>query len=171
MVRRLAVLLLLPLLLLPSGCTLKAYQRAELVNKVVASVLAIAGAEVPQFPANEQPIVTGFITAGTSINNAYGTCIDNANNALLNKSSKFLDCLGVFTKALNDPQLLAQLRVLNPSSAKKIQLWLTGVTVAVNEAIIWFGGQAPSPSTVGPTATSAELHQFEIQVRRELNGK
>jgi hypothetical protein len=163
--KRIIAVVCLSVCLVISGCN--PYQRAEMVNKVVASVLAIAGAEVPQFPANEQPIITGFVTAGTSLNTAYGACIDNANQAMLKKSAKFLDCLGIFSKALNDPQLLAQLRVLNPKSTKQVQLWLTGVTVAVNEAIIWFGGQAPPTPTVGPAPSTAELREFKSEV---LNG-
>ena len=148
-----------------SGCN--AYQRAETVEKIVASVLAIAEAEVSQFPQNEQATISGYIAAGVSLNAAYGACIDNANQAMIVKSAKFLDCLGIFSKALNDPQLLAQLRVLNPNSTRKIQRWLTAVSLSVNEAIVWFGGQAPQPSSVGAPPTSAELREFKQQV---LNG-
>lgn len=156
----------LGLAVLLAGCN--AYQRAELVERVVGSVLAIADAEIPQFPQNEQATVSGYVSAGRALNASYGTCIDNANAATIRKSAKFLDCLGIFTKSLNDPQLLANLRVLNPASQKKAQLWLTGITLAVNEAIVWFGAPAPAPVSIGPAPTSAELREFKVRVYRGL---
>lgn len=162
----LSVVLVVSVTLSLSGCN--AYQRAELAQKVVGSILAIAEAEVPQFPQNEQPTIEGYIAAGKALNASYGTCIDNANDALLKKSTKFLDCLAIFTKALNDPKLLASLRVLNPASQKKAQLWLTGIALGVNEAIIWFGGQAPAPASVGAAPSSAELREFRVEVLRGM---
>lgn len=175
MMKLYAVLVMAVILFGASGCS--GYQKAEAAYHAIDSVLTIAKNEMPVlqnagiYSAQDVVLANKYIAFVDGLNEQYGSCVTNANNATLSKTSKFLDCLSVFANGLADPNELSALRIMNPRAQQRIQLYIVAFSTGLNIAISGLGGQqAPAPS-IGPSAvapTVAELHDFESRVRRGM---
>jgi hypothetical protein len=159
--RMLAVCVLILAAVGLSACN--AYQTAQRAQSVVAAVIAVAQADLPSlqatgvFSTSEAPAVTNYLNLATNLNGQYATCLSNANNTMLNKTSKFLACLSTFAAGLADPKELATLRVMNPKAQQQVQLWITAASVGVSSVIAALGGQAaPAPQVAANAVTSDE---------------
>jgi hypothetical protein len=98
-------------------------------------------------------VASGILSAVSTLNGSYQTCIASANTATLKTVGKFTSCVLAFAQALSGPQILAQLRILNPNSQSAVLRILAGVVAGIN-AYLTFTGQQPATA---PTASSAEL--------------
>jgi hypothetical protein len=144
-----------------AGCS--SYQKAVTVYTVVESVLAVANAELPNLPVQDQGVARGLTVAVGGLNDQYKSCIDNAESAMLSTKGKFVACLNLFATGLADPKELANLRVLSPATQAKVQLYVTAVQAGINAGLAFFGsGSTQAAPQVGsaPPTTKAELTQF-----------
>lgn len=167
------VVLALTIMLAVGGCN--AYQKAEAAYHVIESILNLAKAEVPTlqtagiYSAQDSALAMKYISFVGTLNDQYGTCVTNAQNAMLSKKGKFLACLTAFVGGLADPNELAALRIMNPSAQKRIQLYVVAFQTGLNIAITSLGGKQTPPAATGLVApTVAETHEFELQVREQL---
>src|SRR5579864_9799799 len=135
--RKLALTLAIAVAL--SGCS--SYSKAVTAYNVIAAIVGVAQADLPALQAAgvispaEAPVVGGYVALVGSLNAQYKSCIDNAQSTKLKNASKFLLCASAFDVGLSDPKELAQLRVLNPKAASRVQLWATAVQIGLNSAI------------------------------------
>jgi hypothetical protein len=156
--------------LMMSGCS--NYKTAETAYHVMESLLAIATAEIPQLQASgiysdsDTALANRYLTAVGNLNDQYEACLSNAQNTTLNKKSKFLDCLSVFTAGLTDPAELAALRVMSPKAQQKFSLYVVAFQVGLNAAIQALGGQVSPPVQVSSTTapTKAELDELKQNI-------
>lgn len=156
-----------------SGCS--AYQKAEAAYHVVESILNLAKAEIPTLQAagiyspQDSALAMKYISFVGTLNDQYGTCVTNANNAMLSKKGKFLSCLTAFVGGLADPNELSALRIMNVNAQKRIQLYVVAFTTGLNVAITSLGGKQVPPVATGLAApTVSELREFELTVRAEI---
>lgn len=174
MLRKLATIVLAAtVVLVAGGCN--AYQKAEAAYHVVESILNLAKAEIPTlqtagiYSPQDSALAMKYIGFVGGLNDQYGTCVTNAQSAMLSKKGKFLSCLTTFVGGLADPNELAALRVMNPSAQKRIQLYVVAFQTGLNIAITSLGGKQTPPAATGLVApTVAEMHEFELQVRGQL---
>lgn len=157
-----------------------AYQTAARAHDVVAAVIAVAQADLPSLQATgvfspvEGGTVTNYLNVATNLNGQYATCLANANNTMLNKTSKFLGCLSTFAAGLANPQELALLHVMSPKAQQQVQLWVTAASVGVSSVIAALGGQAaPAPQVAELQTTKAELDAFahSPEFQREMRAR
>lgn len=148
-----------------SGCD--GFKVSQGVHGAVASGLILAQDELPSLQATgivsatEATVITGYLNLATGLNAQFDSCYTNANQTAVKSNAKFLACLNIFSAGLNDPKELAQLRILNPKAAGKVQLWSGFVVGSINLAITQLGGMTePVPSIAPSAATSAELNDF-----------
>jgi len=119
-----------------SGCN--AQQKAQDFEKPINGILQIAEAAYPGLPPADQAIVKPWINIGVTADNQLQTCIATLGTG--GKSAQFATCFTAFAGIFTDPKQLALLRVMNPDSQSKAQLWATAAILAVNAAVKVFGG-------------------------------
>jgi hypothetical protein len=150
--RKLGVLLIVPLLLI-SGCNgLSAAMKAE---NVITAVLTIAKAEVAVVPAQDQAIYTNFVNLGITLDGQLASCITSV-QGLMGKSSQFAACFTAFATGLTTPAELAQLRLLSAGTQGKVQLYVVAIITGINVALAFFSSTAVSPPTIAATPTSSQ---------------
>lgn len=155
------MLLLISAALVLSGCN--AQQKAQDVYNVIEAVVAVAQAEAPNVPAQDQAAYNGFVTLLGTLSDQLEVCITSGGN----KSSKLLACYNSFGAGLASPTELAQLRVLNPVTQKKVQLYVTSIVAGVNVAVRFYGGSQVSTPSVAPAPSKAEMQQLREEIASE----
>lgn len=144
-----------------SGCN--AQQKAQDVYNVIEAVVAVAQAEAPNVPAQDQVAYNGFVALAGTLSDQLEVCI----NAGGNKASKLLACYNSFGAGLASPTELAQLRVLSPASQKKVQLYVTSIVAGVNVAVRFYGGSAVATPSLAPAPSKAEMEQLREEIASE----
>jgi hypothetical protein len=144
-----------------AGCN--ASQAAQRAQSVIAAVLNIAQAEEAALPPSDAAVLTPWVSAGETLNGQLSSCIAGA-TAAGSKKSAFLACFNTFAQGLFSPTELSQLRLLSPGTQKKVQLWVTAISVGLNVAIPAFGGTEVTPPTLGGAPSAAELRGFARRI-------
>ena len=147
------------LAVLMSACN--GYDVAVRVANIIAAVLQVAAAESAAVPAADQPAYKNFVVLGQTLESQLQACLEAADSGMT-KSSKFLACFNNFTSGLAAPAELAQLRVLAPDTQKRVQLYLTAITVGVNTAIAAYGGTQSAPPSITQAPTKADMNQLTL---------
>ena len=142
---------------------------ATRAQNAVTAALNIAAAEVSVVPAADQAAYKSFVALGQSLNAQLGTCIAGV-SGITGKAGKFLSCFNTFANGLLAPAELAQLRLLNPSTQAKVQLYVTAIVVGVNIAVAAFGGSVVATPSVGPAPASSELEPVLDSMHRAAYG-
>lgn len=137
------------------------YDAAVRVSNVIAAILQVASAETAAIPAADQAAYTNFVTLGQTLEGQLQKCIAAADSGM-KKSGKYLACFNGFATGLNSPAEMAQLRILAPDTQKKVQLYLTAITVAVNTAVAAFGGTQSAPPSITQSPSKADLEQLRL---------
>jgi hypothetical protein len=160
--RRAATLLLIPVILLASGCN--ALTTAQNFENVITGILNIAKAEIPSLPPADGAILAQWSGLLTTLNGQLQTCITSAGSSA--KKATFLACFNAFAVGATNPTELAQLRLLSPGSQQKVELWLTAAILGVNAALEAFGGAQQIP----PVITSQIPSKGDLNaLARQLN--
>jgi len=150
-----------------TGCTgAQAAQRAE---AAITAVLNIAAVEVAVVPVADQAAYKGFIALAQNVNGQLQTCITNV-SGITGKGAKFLSCFNTFAQGLLSPTELAQLRILSPATAAKVQLYVTAIVAGVNIAVAAFGGTAVPVPAVGAAPSASELAPIYREMHRAAFG-
>ena len=159
--KALSIILVLALAL--TGCN--AQQKAQDVYNVIEAVVAVAQAEAPNVPAQDQVVYSGFVALAGTLADQLQVCIKAGGT----KSAKLLSCFNAYAIGLSSPTELAQLRVLSPASQKKVQLYVTSIVAGVNVALRFYGGTQAQAPAVGsaPAPTKAELNQLREEIASE----
>lgn len=153
MKRALSCTLVLLLSFSITGCNgLSAATKAQ---NVITAVITVAKAEAPVVPAQDQAAYSNFVNLAISLDGQLAKCITSV-SGIMGKSGKFASCFTTFASGLTTPAELAQLRVLNPQTQQKVQLYLTSIVAGVNVALAFFSNSAVPPPVVTPTPTSAK---------------
>lgn len=135
-------------------------------SNALGAILALAQAETPQIPAGDQAAYSSFIALGMSLQSQLNTCI----GATGGKAAEVLACFNSFAQGLASPSEMAQLRIVSAGTQSRVQLYLTGVIIAANVAIKYFGGTAktaPVISTMQPSGAELRNLAAEAHVHRE----
>jgi hypothetical protein len=146
MLRRLtALVLLLPLLLLTSGCNQQGAQKAE---SVITLVLNVAQADSDLVPSADLSIYNSFVSLGQTLNSQLNTCINGT-------KPSFSSCFNAFASGLTSPTELARLRLMSAKTQSKVQLIVAAIITAVNIVTTFV-----TPTLTSTPTTSSELHEF-----------
>lgn len=146
-----------------SGCGTPANVAQTAVN-VIQGILNVAKAEQPLMPVGDQVAYGNYITAVQTANSTLAMCNASISSVTLNASSKFLACFNSFAKVISDPATLAQLRIISAGSQGKAESIITGVVVAVNAAVTYFGGATvPTPAVAAEETTNSPITAELIQ--------
>jgi hypothetical protein len=150
-----------------SGCN--SLSDATRAQNAITAVLQIAKAELPAIPAQDQAAYTNWVNLGISLDTQLGTCITGV-SGLMGKGAQFAACFTAFATGFLSPAELAQLRLLNPATQAKVQLYATAAITAVNLAIaLWDGTAQPAPVVTTPPASS-EMFNLCIEVAARTGG-
>ena len=153
-------------MLLPMGCSSNSLANAQKASNVIGAIIAVAQAETPAIPAQDQAAYTGWVTLLSTFQSQLNTCISAASTS--GGKTAFLGCFNAFASGLNSPAELAQLRILSASTQGKVQLYVVAIITGVNVALQFFGGTPATTPTVGAAPTAAELHQLQRNPRIQL---
>lgn len=168
--KQLASVLLACVLIMPigvSGCN--SLSDATRAQNAITAVLQIAKAELPAIPMQDQAAYTNWVNLGISLDTQLGTCITGV-SGLMGKGAQFAACFTAFATGFLSTAELAQLRLLNPVTQGKVQLYATAAITAVNLAIaLWDGTAQPAPVVTTPPASS-EMFNLCIEVAARTGG-
>jgi hypothetical protein len=159
--------LILPLalsLVLLTSCNGNGLQTAQRAQSAIQVALNIAAVEENLVPVQDQAIYKNFVTLGNTLNGQLGTCITNV-TGIMGTGAKFASCFNTFAQGVLSPVELAQLRLLSPTTAAKVQLYVTAVVAGVNIAIAAFGGTPAATPVVGASPSTSQLNYVEHQMR------
>jgi hypothetical protein len=152
---------LLPILLCCTflvGCS--AQNKAVQISAILADILNILKAEIPNVPASDQAGVASFVNLGLTLDGQANTCIAGAGNT----KASLLNCFSVFAAGLLSPTELTQLRILSPKAQADVELGATAVIIAINGIEADWGGTALPMPTIGTPPTTSELQQLGEQL-------
>lgn len=122
------------------GCPASAYGCAMQLALDVTDTLHTGADTVDQLRAGgtlsvtDERIALNVMLALNAADGAYGQCVEQAHLAN-GKAAQVLACATAFGTAANDPQLLAQIRIINPASQAKVMAIDTTVVTLINVAI------------------------------------
>lgn len=136
-------------------------QRAQ---AVIGAVIAVAQAETPLLPAQDQAAYTSAWAGVQVLDTALGTCLTNI-TGVMPKGAKVAACFSAFATSFSNPSVLAQFRIISPATQKKVQLYIAGISAAI-QIIVAF-----TTPTVAPPPSSQEMHNLGIRAgltEREL---
>lgn len=141
---------------------------AQTTQAAIAAALSIAKADIAVVPAQDQSSYSNYITLAQTLDGQLSTCIANV-SGIMGKNAKFLSCFNTFTQGLVNPSELALLRVLNPSTQQKIQLYVTAVVSAVNIIEAALGGNPQTAPSIGAAPSSQDLGALQQKIQAQLN--
>lgn len=166
MLKRITMITVVAALMLTQiGCS--AATTAERTQSVLQAVIAVAQAETPAIPIQDQPKYTAFTNLASTLDGQLGTCITNVTGTAgtaMNTKSKFLTCFNTFTSGLLTSPELAQLQISDSKTQQEVQLYVTAIVQGVNIALTFFGGSPAVTPTVGTKATAIRLNDLRIRV-------
>jgi hypothetical protein len=145
------------------GCNSSPLAVANRAEDVLTAVIQVASAETPAIPVSDQPAYTNFVNLAKTLDNQLSVCIAGV-SGLTGQGAKFAACFTAFASGLFSPTELQQLRILNPATQNKIQLYATAVVTGLNVALAFFGSTVVSPPAIGTPPTSAQLKELRTQV-------
>jgi hypothetical protein len=145
MFRRRIAVILLPLVLLLSGCP-DPYGACEkgaldIGNGIAAGMKATDQLRVAgKISVQEETNILGYLEFANTTNGAFGKCAQAAHTAG-SKSGSFTACAQVFSTALNDPTKLALIHVSDPNTQTAVQAIINGITAGVSAVLTALGGK------------------------------
>lgn len=145
------------------GCNSTPLQVAQRAEDVLTAVITVAAAETPAIPVADQAAYNNFITLAKTLDNQLATCI-NGVTGMTGTTAKFAACFTAFTAGLFSPTELQELRILNPATQAKVQLYATAIVTGVNVALAFFGSATATSPVIGPAPTTSQLRALRTQV-------
>jgi hypothetical protein len=139
------LVLLLPLLLLLTGCNDPYGVAAKLAQDVAVSVNQ-ADITIDQFrvagsiSVDEERTILGYLASLNTIDGTYISCVQAA-HASATKVGGFTACASSLAAAMGNPATLAAIHVSNPESQAKVTAVVQGITTLVETTITALGGK------------------------------
>lgn len=149
-----------------SGCS--ATTEAQKIQSVVDGIVHIIAVDVPALPPQDASVAQPWTALLVSLDSQLDSCVANATTSG-GKKATFLACFNSFAAGVENPQELAQLRIMSPASQTKVEIWATAVILAVNTALTdW--GSAAQPTPVVTSAPVANVDLYNLEQELAANG-
>ena len=142
-----AIALVLPLVLLLSGCPKDPYVASMAASSDVSNVVADAISITSQLQADnlitnqEVAGIASYLGSITTLNQTFRNSVKQIHSSGVTGKAQYLAAAQTFVTNATNTETLQALRIVNPAAQKKVQIFvraintaLTGIQTAINQA-------------------------------------